>query len=261
MSQNIIYCFSGSGNCLDIAKNIAKELGDTDIVSIKKMPVIRNATNYKTVGFVFPCHGGGLPCDMEKYLGMLNVSFASYTYGVVSYAGYPGVGMAKLNKRIPLDYWNKISHHCSCIWLFPHQLMLPMLSAKKAQKRSEKLAKEIAQDIKKRVIIEESVPENAFNNLESKVFPSLNMKKIAQFNVDSEKCTTCGMCEKLCPKGNIKISGGKAEIGTNCIGCLSCLQFCPTEAINIGKITIGRQRYHNANIKANELMKDIIHID
>ena len=27
MSQNIIYCFSGTGNCLDIAKNIAKALG------------------------------------------------------------------------------------------------------------------------------------------------------------------------------------------------------------------------------------------
>ena len=32
MSKNVIFCYSGSGNCLDIAKNIAKRLGDTDIV-------------------------------------------------------------------------------------------------------------------------------------------------------------------------------------------------------------------------------------
>ena len=34
MSENVIFCFSGSGNCLDIAKNIAAGLGDTDIVSL-----------------------------------------------------------------------------------------------------------------------------------------------------------------------------------------------------------------------------------
>ena len=31
MSKNVIFCYSGSGNCLDIAKNIAKRLGDTDM--------------------------------------------------------------------------------------------------------------------------------------------------------------------------------------------------------------------------------------
>ena len=36
MSTNIIYCFSGTGNCLDFAKNLAKALGDTDIVMMQK---------------------------------------------------------------------------------------------------------------------------------------------------------------------------------------------------------------------------------
>ena len=35
MSTNLIYCYSGTGNCLDMAKNIAKELGDTDIVMMR----------------------------------------------------------------------------------------------------------------------------------------------------------------------------------------------------------------------------------
>ena len=28
MSENVIFCFSGTGNCLDIAKNIAKRMGE-----------------------------------------------------------------------------------------------------------------------------------------------------------------------------------------------------------------------------------------
>lgn len=38
MAENIIYCYSGGGNCLDMAKNIARELGDTDIVMMRSAP-------------------------------------------------------------------------------------------------------------------------------------------------------------------------------------------------------------------------------
>ena len=44
MSENVIYCYSGSGNCLDMAKNIAKELGNTEIVMMRSFPVKTDAT-------------------------------------------------------------------------------------------------------------------------------------------------------------------------------------------------------------------------
>ena len=37
MSENVIFCYSGTGNCLDMAKTIARELGDTDIILIQKI--------------------------------------------------------------------------------------------------------------------------------------------------------------------------------------------------------------------------------
>lgn len=40
MSENVIFCFSGTGNCLDIAKNIAKRMGDTDIIMMRKAPAV-----------------------------------------------------------------------------------------------------------------------------------------------------------------------------------------------------------------------------
>lgn len=66
MSTNIIYCFSGTGNCLDFAKNLAKALRDTDIVMMRSQPVVTDATQAKRVGFVFPCHGGGLPAELRS---------------------------------------------------------------------------------------------------------------------------------------------------------------------------------------------------
>ena len=85
-------------------------------------------------------------------------------------------------------------------------------------------------------------------------------KKAAQFKV-SDACIACGQCVRLCPRNNIRIENGKAAIGTNCIQCLGCLQYCPENAISIGKITDQREHYHNPNISAEELMKDIIHIE
>ncbi len=53
MSKNVIFCYSGSGNCLDIAKNIAKRLGDTDIVMMRAEPEVKDVRGAKRVGFVF----------------------------------------------------------------------------------------------------------------------------------------------------------------------------------------------------------------
>ena len=260
MSKNVIFCYSGSGNCLDIAKNIAKRLGDTDIVMMRAEPEVKDVRGAKRVGFVFPCYAGGLPGDVEKFVSELRVDPESYTFGVVSYAGYPGVGMAKINDIVPLDYWAGISHQCSCIWLMPHTLMLPMLDASRAQERSEKLAAKIADDVLYVKHLSGHPLSNPVNALEAKAWPMLSGKKAAKMTV-TDGCVGCGQCARLCPRGNISIVNGRASIGANCIGCLSCLQYCPKQAINMGGATVKRERYHNPNVSAADLCQKVIHID
>lgn len=260
MSKNVIFCYSGSGNCLDIAKNIAKRLGDTDIVMMRAEPEVKDVRGAKRVGFVFPCYAGGLPGDVERFVSELRVDPESYTFGVVSYAGYPGVGMAKINAIVPLDYWAGISHQCSCIWLMPHNLMLPMLDASRAQERSEKLAAKIADDVLYVKHLSGRPLSNPVNALEAKAWPMLSGKKAAKMTV-TDSCVGCGQCARLCPRGNISVVNGRASIGTNCIGCLSCLQYCPKQAINMGGATVKRERYHNPNVSAADLCRKVIHID
>jgi len=57
---------------------------------------------------------------------------------------------------------------------------------------------------------------------------------------------------------NIKYTGRAVVFGDKCISCMGCLQYCPQEAINVGKITEKRERYHNANITPEDLTKDMI---
>ena len=145
MAKNRIYCFSGTGNCLDLAKNIARELGDTDIISMRTEPVTFDARDAERVGFIFPCYAGGLPEKVEENVGRVEIAPGTYTFAVVTYAGYPGCGLHIIDRLHRLDYWAGVPHQCSCIWLFPHDLTGP---ADRSQRKSEEAARAIARDIR-----------------------------------------------------------------------------------------------------------------
>ena len=259
MSKNIIYCYSGSGNCLDIAKNIAAVLGDTDIVMMRSFPEVTNCIGAERVGFVFPCYAGGLPGRVEEYVRSISIGRDAYKFAVCSCSGYPGVGLAKIDEIVGLDYHAVITHKCSCIWLLPPSTMVPPMSAGAAQKRSEKLAAKVGADAKAFVKCEKKPSAPAVNRLESSLWPMLSAKKAQKMTV-TDSCVACGQCAEICPQKNIRIENGRAVIGTDCIQCLSCLQYCPRKAINLGGITVKRGRYHNSNVRAADLAQKVIHI-
>lgn len=59
----------------------------------------------------------------------------------------------------------------------------------------------------------------------------------------TEKCISCGKCEKVCPLANITMADGKPQWGKNCTHCMACICKCPAEAIEYGKKSVGQNRY------------------
>ena len=259
MGKNVIFFFSGTGNCLSIARNIAKGLGGAELIRIKKDMKIPDITDAQRVGFVFPCYGGGAPEDVFDCAKAIRIKPGTYTFGITSCSAYKGTGLAKLHKIIPLKYWSVITHHCSCIWLFPHTMMMPKLTVGEAEARSEDLSSKIVEDILADRVLPGKPSFNVFNAIENMGFSKMALKKAEAFAV-SDKCVACSQCANLCPRGNITIENGKAHIGTNCTQCLACLQFCPESAISIGTISDKREHYHNPNVKPADLMQDSITI-
>ena len=148
MSENIIYCYSGSGHCLNMAESIARVLGDTDIILMRSFPAKTDATEAKRVGFIFPCYGGGLPGDVEQYVRSIRIAPGAYKFAVEQFAGYMGCGLHKIDELVDLDYWDTISNHSTAIWLMPHTLTFPPTSKKTAQKRLDKKAAEVGAAVK-----------------------------------------------------------------------------------------------------------------
>lgn len=53
------------------------------------------------------------------------------------------------------------------------------------------------------------------------------------------------LCARVCPLKNIVIRDGCPTWNGACTHCTACLNLCPAGAIEYGKKTVGKPRYHN----------------
>jgi MinD superfamily P-loop ATPase len=73
--------------------------------------------------------------------------------------------------------------------------------------------------------------------------------------VPDSNCNGCGTCVQVCPMDNITLLGDKPSWGENCAFCFACLQWCPREAIQAGRITLNKKRYHHPDVKISDIVK------
>ncbi len=80
-------------------------------------------------------------------------------------------------------------------------------------------------------------------------------RKIFKMESNEEKCIKCGLCERLCPVDNIFIDE-RVKFGNECVFCMRCISFCPTEAIEMRRFgkRIEFKKYRAVTV--NELIKD-----
>ncbi len=133
---------------------------------------------------------------------------------------------------------------------------IPVEKQQKNFAQESKMIKEIAETIRANKNAAISANNPLVNALFNFIYKHGSLKipeGDKAFWVD-EKCNSCGVCEKTCPVRNIKMTDGKPVWLHHCEQCVACRQWCPQEAIQVGKKTAARKRYHQPDIQVQDIM-------
>ncbi|HAJ79205.1 MAG TPA: 4Fe-4S ferredoxin [Fibrobacteres bacterium] len=255
-----IYYFTGTGNSLVVARDIAAQI-EGELISIPSVidqDTIQTAA--KVIGIVFPVYMCGLPLIVKRFVKKIGNLQDRYIFAIATYGGMPGATINMLGKVIAKCGGKLAAGFTVCM---PGNYT-PMYGAI-AEARQQQMfaawhqkAPTIAEDIKAN---RQGVKENS-NMLTNIIFSDIIYQLAAshipkmdkQFRAD-EKCSRCGICQKVCPVNNIEMIDGKPAWKGHCEQCFACLQWCPEQAIQYGKNTTGRKRYHHPEVKISDLIK------
>lgn len=62
-----------------------------------------------------------------------------------------------------------------------------------------------------------------------------HLRNVATLSLDEQRCTGCGMCIEVCPRGVFKMNGKKAMLVDKdaCMECGACMKNCPFSAVTV----------------------------
>lgn len=247
-SDYTVIFFSGTGNSRYVAEKIAAGL-DCALVDLGKK--IKNSDysplkTGKNVVAVVPIYFFRLPDIVRDYLQKIRLCDAENIWYVMTYGGQFG-NCDKYNRN--LSEAMSLNHMGTCGVEMPcnHITMMDTPDAEQIQlklKDADDAARSLIDLLMAGKAFKACSPSFAdkAKSIVSPLISSVMIKDKSFFS--SDKCTGCGTCEKLCPLNNISLIDGKPRWGGRCTHCLACINLCPAQAIEYGKKTAGRRRYH-----------------
>ena len=257
--KTAIFYFSGTGNCLKVARDLAGELGESEVTSIPKAINSEIDGSAEAIGIVYPVYMWGEPLLVAEFIKKLKPLKDKYIFAVATYGGACGDALGQTagqfesqGQRLSAGFAVKMPGNYT-----------PLYGAISEEKQARIFRKEEERVKEITCIVKDKRPykiEKNFIliNLLSRFVYKLASPKIpvmdSGFWVD-QKCNGCGICEKACPVNNISLPAGKPQWRHSCQQCLACLHWCPQEAIQYKKSTLARKRYRNPYVTLNDFIR------
>lgn len=250
----MIFCFSGTGNSRYIAGRIAEAIRDeiNDLnIKIKENDSSPVQTGQDVI-IVTPTYAWRIPRIVSDWLSKTELIGAQRIWFVMDCGSETG-NAAKYNRRL--------AQKKQLLYMGTAQIVMPenyiaMFNAP-TEEQAEKTVKKAEPAITEAIVrIKAGEPFSAPRSSLYDRFMSGPINPIFyRFFVKADAfyagkaCIGCGKCAEKCPLNNIILKNGRPVWGKNCTHCMSCICYCPAEAIEYGKKSAGKPRYRFERLK------------
>ena len=258
--ETTIYYFTGTGNSLKVARDLSKNLYDCELIPIAKVwQNDRIVSSSESVGFIFPLYAWGVPRIIHDFVNKIELGNAHYIFAVVTRSGdINGIPLIQIDtilriksKSLSSGFFIKMPNN----YILDEEVFSE-LEQKETFEKARKQIQDITQVIKEnKKTFELDVSERRKRTIEkmNKAFHK-GVNESDRFFYADKNCNNCGICERVCPINNLILVEGKPQWQHKCQQCLACINYCPEEAIQYGKKTLGRGRYHYPDITVKDLL-------
>lgn len=274
--KTVIYYFSGTGNSLVVARDIAGKING-ELISIPS--VINNdniSTDAEIIGIVFPVYNAvcqGMPIMVKNFADKLINLDSKYIFTICTCLGWSNVTINKLGDIIKARGGRPSAGF---------SVIMPDNSSNVSKEKQLKLYKKWK---KKLEIISRYIDSRRTGKFENPAIMNLIMipflsggkkktiklySKLAKASdlpyddlihfsdrsfIVNDKCNGCCICKRICPANDIEIINGRPVWQNRCESCLACVNWCPQNAIvgsivSIDKVPTG---YHHPEVKLSNM--------
>ncbi|AHC16460.1 EFR1 family ferrodoxin [Salinispira pacifica] len=254
-----LYYFTGTGNSLSIAKDLAAEI---DGASIHSMSRHRGTIEADSIGLIFPIYFAQAPVFVQEFIDRADFGEIGYLFLIAN-----GGGLFDGALNMAEDQLSRKGIKVNAGFTIRMPGNHPMISAiqtrahEKFYRREALKVKRISRIISDR---ESRKVEGNFRLFGRGTFQRifrepLQLSKAHRldevFSVNSS-CNGCGICEQFCPVGNIQIlkPEGRPTWNHHCVNCAGCYHHCPEEAIEFTGMRHQMKRYRHPDVTFHELI-------
>ena len=250
----MIFYFSGTGNTQWVARKLAEATGEELCYipdELQKGNLVYELKEGERLGFCFPTHGWQPPHIFRQFIHQSSFKNATYVYAVTTCGDNMGEAMTILNKELRA---RGLEAETLFSVIMPESYVcLPFMHTDSKERETQKITEakrrmeyicRIVKERKRGIIdLERGATPRLYSYVIGGYF-NRHMITDKKFTVDTDVCTKCGKCQKVCPVGNIEGTPPKWLHSGQCTMCLACYHHCPVHAINYGKITRKRGQYY-----------------
>ncbi|WP_167959315.1 EFR1 family ferrodoxin [Anaerosporobacter faecicola] len=256
----MIFYFSGTGNSFCVAKEVAEKTKDR-IINIaeawKNKEFSYAVAEGERIGFVYPIHAWAPPTVVLRFIKKLQLtnSYDAYVYSFLTCGDdWEGAvekikhALTHIGLRLQGDF-KVIMPDCSVI---NGDVDTPEIARKKREASNETIQR-VIKDILSNKDTYRPVKYSFYKSYV--IYGFFQMGKIATLFKTNDDCVGCGLCEKACPMGVVKMKDNKKKShkipkwGRGCVQCNACINVCPKKAIDYFGAREKEIRYFNPDYK------------